>query len=163
MRSQSVSCCDFARMRYTTKMKLTWFTRMAKTSKTDNESDQKQRDAFLPAPELEGELAVDVYQTSTEIVIQSPIAGVDENDIDISLEGDMITIRGKRAQEQTIDEKDFFYQECYWGVFSRTVSLPTSEVDIDKAHASMKNGILTIRIPKVDKKRSKKLKIQSTP
>lgn len=140
---------------------------MAKTSKTNNElkqedqEDKEQRDAFLPAPELEGELAVDVYQTPTEIVIQSPIAGVDENDIDISLEGDMITIRGKRAQEQTVDEKDFFYQECYWGSFSRTVSLPTSEVDIDKAHASMKNSILTIRIPKVDKKRSKKLKIQS--
>jgi len=118
---------------------------------------------FLPAAELEGELAVDVYQTPTEIVIQSPIAGVDENDIDISLEGDMITIRGKRAQEQTVDEKDFFYQECYWGSFSRTVSLPTSEVDIDKAQAVMKNSILTIRIPKIDKKRSKKLKIQSAP
>ena len=98
---------------------------MAKTPKTNNElkqedqqdkeQDKEQRDVFLPAAELEGELAVDVYQTPTEIVIQSPIAGVDENDIDISLEGDMITIRGKRAQEQTVDEKDFFYQECYWG------------------------------------------------
>ncbi|OIO50326.1 MAG: molecular chaperone [Candidatus Brennerbacteria bacterium CG11_big_fil_rev_8_21_14_0_20_43_10] len=146
---------------------------MAKTPKTNNElkqedqqdkeQDKEQRDVFLPAAELEGELAVDVYQTPTEIVIQSPIAGVDENDIDISLEGDMITIRGKRAQEQTVDEKDFFYQECYWGSFSRTVSLPTSEVDIDKAQAVMKNSILTIRIPKIDKKRSKKLKIQSAP
>lgn len=109
--------------------------------------------------EPEGELAIDVYQTPTQIIIQSPVAGVKEDDLDVSVEGDMITIRGKRERDLLVDEKDFFYQECYWGTFSRTVSLPTVDIDIEKSEASIKNGILTVSIPRVEKKRSKKLKI----
>ena len=109
--------------------------------------------------EPEGELAIDVFQTATQIVIQSPVAGVKEEDLDVSVEGDMVTIRGKRERESVVDDKDYFCQECYLGVFSRTVSLPTADLDIEQAEASLNNGILTIRIPRVEKKRSKKLKI----
>lgn len=115
---------------------------------------------FLSDTELEGELAVDVYQTPTEIVIKSPIAGVKEDDVDVQIMGDMISIRGRREQEETVDEKDYFSQECYWGAFSKTVRLPLGDVDIERAAANMKNGVLTIRIPRVEKTRSKKLKIQ---
>lgn len=108
-----------------------------------------------------GELAIDVFQTPSEIVIQSPIAGVDENDIDVSIENDMITISGHREKQETVDEKDYFYQECYWGGFIRTVALPTQEVDIEKAKADMDNGVLTIRIPRAVKTKLRKLKIDS--
>ena len=121
------------------------------------------QDMEVPSPllsgEPEGELAIDVFQTPSYVIIQSPVAGVNEEDLDVSVEGDMITIRGKREREELIDEKDYFYQECYWGSFSRTVSLPTVDIDIDKSEATIKNGILTVRIPRVEKKRSKKLKI----
>ena len=109
--------------------------------------------------EPEGELVVDVYLTPNAVVIQTPVAGVSEDNLDVAIEGDMVTIRGKREKEETIDEKDYFYQECYWGAFSRTVSLPTSEVDLDEAEAALRNGILTISIPRTEKKKSKKLKI----
>ncbi len=108
-----------------------------------------------------GELAIDVFQTPSEIVIQSPIAGVDSNDIDVSIENDMITISGHREKQETVDEKDYFYQECYWGGFTRTVALPTQEVDIEKAKADMDNGVLTIRIPRAVKTKLRKLKIGS--
>ena len=124
--------------------------------------NKKQADELAPMPQSYdalGELAIDVFQTPTEIVIQSPIAGVDQENIDVAIENDMITISGKREKQEVVEEKDYFYQECYWGGFSRTVALPTQEVDIEKAKAEMDNGVLTIRIPRVQKMKSKKLKI----
>ncbi|HCI05438.1 MAG: Protein containing Heat shock protein Hsp20 protein [Parcubacteria group bacterium GW2011_GWC1_45_9] len=124
--------------------------------------NKKQADELAPMPQSDdalGELAIDVFQTPTEIVIQSPIAGVDQENIDVAIENDMITISGKREKQEVVEEKDYFYQECYWGGFSRTVALPTQEVDIEKAKAEMDNGVLTIRIPRVQKMKSKKLKI----
>ena len=100
--------------------------------------------------ESEGQLVVDVYETDGDIVIQSAIAGISPDDLDISIENDVVNIRGKR--EKTIEKHDrnYFYSECYWGYFSREIILP-KEVDAQKAEASMKNGILTIRIPKSEK------------
>ena len=97
--------------------------------------------------EPEGELAIDVYQTETDLVIQSAIAGVKPEFLDISMERDVITIKGTR-EKPFEEEVDYFTQECYWGSFSREVILPV-EVDPDKAEATMKEGILTIRIPKI--------------
>jgi len=102
---------------------------------------------------------VDVYLTPNAVVIQTPVAGVAEDNLDVAIEGDMVTIRGRREKEETTNEKDYFYQECYWGAFSRTVSLPTNELDLDEAEAVLRNGILTISIPRTEKKKSKKLKI----
>ncbi|HCI05730.1 TPA: hypothetical protein DEX28_03215 [Patescibacteria group bacterium] len=130
-----------------------------KKNKKDNTSEPQTLAASNN--DAMGELAIDVFQTPTEIVIQSPIAGVDEDDIDVSIENDMITISGHREKQETVEEKDYFYQECYWGGFSRTVALPTQEVDIEKSKADMDNGVLTIRIPRVEKRKSKKLKITS--
>lgn len=121
--------------------------------------DHVKETSILPEEEPEGELVVDVYQTPGYIVIQSPVAGVKEEDLDITIEGDRVTIFGRREKEEVVDEKDYFRQECYWGAFSRTLSLPTNEVDIERAEASLKNGILTVRIPTIEKKRAKKLKV----
>ncbi len=108
----------------------------------------------------EGQLMVDVYQTPTEIVIKSAVAGVKPEDIDISIVNDMITIKGKRELDEDVRANDYFYQECYWGSFSRSIILPI-EIDGDRVSANLKNGILTIRLPKLDKNRVKKVRIKT--
>lgn len=110
--------------------------------------------------ESEGQLTVDVYQTPNEIVIKSTIAGVKPENIDINMANDMITIKGRREKDQDIKTEDYYYQECYWGPFSRSIILPV-DVETDRAQASMKNGILTIRLPKVEKVKTKKILVKS--
>src|SRR3989339_1146475 len=107
----------------------------------------------------EGQLSVDVFQTKDAIVIKSTIAGVKPEDIDVSINNDMITIRGKREIEETIAEDDYFYQECYWGGFSRSIILPV-EIIADKVEASLKNGVLTISLPKAKKTKSISVKVK---
>lgn len=107
----------------------------------------------------EGQLTIDVYQTDNDIVIKSTIAGVKPEDLDVTINNDMVTIRGERKNEEEVSEDNYYYQECYWGGFSRSVILP---VDIlsEKAEASMKNGILTIRLPKADTTKTKKIQVR---
>lgn len=114
--------------------------------------------------EPEGQLVIDVYQTKNELVIQSAIAGVKPENLDISIEGDVITIRGNREKsfEDTINPptpENYFAQECYWGPFSREIILPV-EVDPGRVEAAMKEGILTIRIPKILRERRRKISIK---
>ena len=108
--------------------------------------------------EPEGQLAIDIYQTENELVIRSAIAGVKPEFLDISFERDIIIIRGKR--EKPSEEKgDYFSQECYWGPFSRELILPV-EVDPNRAEAVMREGILTIRLPKIEREKKKKIIIK---
>lgn len=106
----------------------------------------------------EGELLVDVYQKDDSIVIRSTIAGVKPEDIDIDINNDMITIRGRRQEELVAEEEDYFYKECYWGGFSRSIILPC-EVQANKVKASLKNGVLTVTLPKVKNKKSVKVSV----
>jgi len=115
-------------------------------------------EADVNAPE--GQLAIDVYETPEEIVIKSTIAGVKSEDLDVGIEDNTVNIRGSRHNEEKIKGEDYFYQECYWGTFSRSVILPV-EVDSDKTQASLKDGILTVRLPKIIKEKEKKIKILS--
>jgi len=110
--------------------------------------------------EYEGQLAIDVYQTGNEIVIKAPVAGVKPDDIDISINDDMVTVRGERKQEKEIKQEDFYCQECYWGAFSRSVILPVN-VASEKAKATFKDGILTINLPKASLARAKKIRVKS--
>lgn len=125
-----------------------------KEAPLEEEKKEKERKWFEP----EGELAVDVYQTETDLVIQSAIAGVKPEFLDISLERDVLTIKGIR-EKPFEEEGDYFTQECYWGPFSREVILPV-EVDPDRAEATMKEGILTIRIPKILREKKRKIKVK---
>jgi HSP20 family molecular chaperone IbpA len=106
----------------------------------------------------EGQLTIDVYQTTDDIVVQSPIAGVDPDEVDVEITTDSVTIRGKREQEQKVRTENYIYQECFWGRFARSVSLP-QEIDPDRADAHIKNGVLTIIMPKIKKTERKKLKV----
>ena len=112
-----------------------------------------------PQEQSEGSLTVDVYRDEGDIVIQSTIAGATAQDIDISILNDMVTIKGSRQPEAKVRQNDYYYQELYWGPFSRSIILP-EEADADGAKASMKNGILTIRLPTLQKAKTKRLKIE---
>lgn len=112
-----------------------------------------------PREQSEGSLTVDVYRDEGDIVIQSTIAGATSADIDISILNDMVTIKGSRQPEAKVRSSNYYYQELYWGPFSRSIILP-EEVDSDGAKASMKNGILTIRLPTLEKSKTRKLKIE---
>ncbi|MEK7546763.1 MAG: Hsp20 family protein [Patescibacteria group bacterium] len=129
----------------------------------DDEADSEEI-ALTPKftdniPETEGKLTIDVYQTPTEIVVESAIAGVKPEDLDINVSSDSITIRGERRHNEKIKEEDYFYQECYWGRFSRSVILP-EEVDPDGATVNFKDGVLTVKLPKFTRKKTKKLKVK---
>lgn len=108
----------------------------------------------------EGQLTIDVYQTDNDIVIKSTIAGVKPEDIDVTINNDMVTIHGERRNEEEVTEENYYYQECYWGGFSRSVILPVDVIS-EKAEASMKNGILTIRLPKADSNKTKRIQVRS--
>ena len=106
-----------------------------------------------------GQLAVDVYQTKESVVIKAPIAGVNPNDLDIAISDDVVTIKGDRKDESVIEKEHYYVQECFWGSFSRSVILPTSTVP-EKAEATLKNGVLTIEIPKVAQEKVKKIVVR---
>lgn len=109
--------------------------------------------------EMEGQLTIDVYQTPDEIVVQSTVAGVDPANIDIDATSESLTIRGERHRNHEIADSDYYYQECFWGKFSREVILP-QEVDPDKATSSLKNGVLTVVLPKIHKDRARKISVK---
>jgi HSP20 family protein len=110
--------------------------------------------------EPEGQLTVDVYQTPSDIVVESAIAGVKPEDIDINVTPDSIMIRGAREHMRATGDEDYLYQECYWGRFARSIILP-QEVDPENAEVTFKNGILTVRLPKANKKKSRKLRVKT--
>ncbi len=97
--------------------------------------------------EYEGQLSVDVYQTEEALVITSTIAGVNPEDLEVTLNNDVVTIRGKRRPEQVVPPEDYFYRECYWGGFSRSIVLPM-EVKAEAVQARLRHGVLTVVLPK---------------
>lgn len=105
-----------------------------------------------------GQLALDVFQTADEIVIVAPIAGVKPHDLAITVTDEVLTIKGQRNMQFKASDGDYFTQECFWGSFSRAIILPES-VDTARVSASFKNGILTVRVPKVEKIRTRMVKI----
>ena len=122
----------------------------------DEEQKEKKWPSFSEAEE--GQLAIDIYQTEQDLVIQSAIAGVKPENLDISMEKDIIRIKGSR--EKPFEEKgDYFSQECFWGLFSREIILP-AEIDPERAMAEMKNGILTIRIPKILREKKRRIVVR---
>jgi len=109
--------------------------------------------------EEEGQLAVDAYQDDESVIIKAPIAGVSLEDLEISITDEVVTIKGQRRNETEVDRQNYFVQECYWGGFMRSYILPVS-VDAGKAEAFLRSGILTIKIPKQEKTKTRVLKVQ---
>lgn len=109
--------------------------------------------------DFEGQLNIDMYQTKDNVIIKSTIAGVRPEDIDITVANDMVTIKGSRRKEEDVVQDDYFYQECYWGSFSRSVIIPV-DIDSEEIEADLKDGILTVIIPKAAKAKTKKVKVK---
>jgi len=120
---------------------------------------EKKESTWLPEYS-EGKLSLDVYQKENKIVVRSALAGVKPEDLEIIIDKDILTIKGERKQEEEMDEKNYFHQECFWGRFSRTIILPT-EVKTEEIRAHLKNGILTIDLPiKEEIEKTKRVKIK---
>jgi len=123
-------------------------------------NENKKNNNWIEEENEEAELSIDVYQTPTDIVIQTMIAGVKPEDLELSIARDIVTIRGKREENRNIDEDNYFTKELYWGKFSRTISLPT-EVEPEEVEATEKHGLVTIKIKKVDKEKKNTVKVKS--
>lgn len=131
---------------------------MAKRKPQSKKPDAVKVEEHWMAEDLEGQLSVDVYQKGDSIVVKSTIAGVEPEDLEIFLNRDMLTIKGKREHEGTVQQGDYFVRECYWGKFSRTIILP-SDVRSDEAKATLKDGVLTIVMPKAQHSRNIPVKL----
>lgn len=110
-------------------------------------------------PGSEGQLPVDVNQTANEIVIRAFVAGVRPDELNISINRDMVEISGSRMEREQVAGPDYFTRELFWGSFSRTILLP-QEVDVDTSTATAKDGLLTIVLPKLDKAKQTKLRVK---
>jgi len=106
--------------------------------------------------------AVDVYETKTHVVVTSPLAGVDPKDVQVSIENDVLTIRGDAHRESEVDEKSYYRKEVHSGSFFRSVALP-AHVVADAAKAESHEGMLKITIPKASESKAKSVKVTVSP
>jgi len=109
--------------------------------------------------EFPGQLAVDVYETDDKLVIKARTAGVNKEDLDVSISDGILTISGTLNSGDDTDAINWHIQECYWGEFSRTLALPVS-VKEDEVEAVLKDGVLTIRFNKIRQEAAKKIQVQ---
>ena len=124
----------------------------------ETEEDEEEKE-WLQNDFEEGQLSIDVYQTPGSIVVKSTIAGVKPEDIDISINNDMLTIRGKREMYEKIKDENYLYRECYWGSFSRSIILPV-EIEAEKIEAILENGVLTVILPKAKNAKEISIKVR---
>src|ERR1035437_6927526 len=146
--------------------KKSFFEKLTGIVRVDDENNDLESETLIESEtevseeETEGQLAIDMYQTPSDIVVKTMIAGVKQEDLDVSITRDMVIIKGRRDETNDTVGNDYFHKELYWGSFSRTIILP-QEIDVDDSEALNKNGLLTITMPKIDKNRQAKLKIRS--
>ena len=105
-----------------------------------------------------GQLALDVYETKEKLIVKARTAGVNKNDLDVSIADNTLTIRGTLSAGEEADVENYFLQECYWGEFSRSIALPIP-VKEDEIEAVLKEGVLTIAFTKVKQDTVKKIQI----
>lgn len=132
--------------------------RLSKTFRTqDSDIDEQWLEHDVT---YDGQLAVDVFETDDAIVLVTAVAGVRQDDIDIALNGDMITIKGRREHHhQNIQSDQYLVQECYWGGFSRSIILPV-DIQHEQVQAVLENGVLTITLPKSSRSRNTKIEVK---
>lgn len=109
--------------------------------------------------DLPGQLAVDVYETAENLVIKARTAGVNKEDLDVSISDGILTISGTLSSGDDTDATQWHVQECYWGQFSRTLALPV-QVKEEEVSAVLKDGVLTISFAKIKQEQAKKIHIQ---
>ncbi len=122
--------------------------------KAENEDETEEES------EEEAGLAIDIYESDNELIIQSMIAGITPDNLHISITRDTVTLSGRRIAPQGIPDEHYITRELYWGTFSRVIDLPF-EINTDGAEAVEKYGLLIIRLPKLDTHRTQELRVKS--
>ncbi len=112
------------------------------------------------APRLAGTLAVDMWETDDDIVLKTAVPGVDPDDIDISMTGDTLTIKGETRVEEEAEEENYVCREMRYGAFSRSLTVPMP-VKSDEAEAEFADGVLTLRLPKAEEVKPRSIKIKA--
>lgn len=123
-------------------------------------AEEDYEDTQEEFPDDEGELAVDIYETPDHIVVQSMVAGVRPDALDVSITREKCVIKGRREAPSEASPDEYLHQELYWGAFSRSVILP-EEIEVEESNASEDHGLLTIKMPKINKHNETKLEIKS--
>ncbi len=123
------------------------------TAPASDDSWDDSQEEFL------GQLAVDVYETEDRLIVKARTAGVNKEDLDVSISDGILTISGTLSSGDDTDATHWHIQECYWGEFSRTLALPVS-VKEDEVEAVLKDGVLTIGFSKIKQEQAKKIQIQ---
>ena len=161
--------CDFSPALIPQNKKRSFFERLTGGVSIDEKEEEleevtkgnkKNGNGWIEEENEEMELTVDVYQTPADIIVQTMVAGVKPDDLELTIARDMITIKGKREENRNIDEENYFIKELYWGKFSRSILLP-QEVEPEEVEATEKHGLLTIKIQKVDKEKKNTIKVKS--
>lgn len=129
-------------------------------TKIKKDVDSVDRIENAPASVQEGQLAVDICHDDEEILVIAPLAGVSLDEVTITVDDDVLTIKGERSAPDFGDDADYYVQECFWGSFSRSIILPVT-ADPEKVAATFDNGILIIRIPKDHQPKKRVVKIKS--
>ncbi len=115
--------------------------------------------AYLQVTDGSAVLPLDVFQTNNEVVVKASLPGFKPEEVDISITGDTLTIKGEHKEEKETKEEDYWLRERRWGTVSRTLTVPV-EIQNDKAEASFENGVLTLTLPKLKRLNPKQIKIQ---
>ncbi len=125
---------------------------------TQLQQNQPTQDEWDDEDVVPGQLAVDVYETREKLIVKARTAGVNRNELDVSIADNQLTIRGTLSAGVEEGVENYFLQECYWGEFSRTIALPVP-VKEDEVEANLKDGVLTISFTKVKQDTIKKIEV----
>ena len=125
----------------------------------DQPDDQQSQEDWLEEDGVPGQLAVDVYETGERLYIKAPIAGINRDELDVSISDNTQSIQGTRSSGLDEEKHNFYVQECYWGEFSRSITLPVP-VKEEGIEAVLKDGVLTVSFEKVKQDTVKKIQIQ---
>ncbi|MDY6916820.1 MAG: Hsp20/alpha crystallin family protein [Chloroflexota bacterium] len=109
-----------------------------------------------------GEFPIDMYQTANDVVLRASLPGVKPDQVDISVTGDTVTIKGEHKEEEEVKQENFLRKERRYGAFARSITVPVS-VQSDKAEAVFENGVLTLTLPKAEEVKPKQIKVKAKP
>jgi HSP20 family protein len=120
-----------------------------------------RRRAFPALAEMPRVASVDVYQTDDEVIVEAEMPGVSKDDIEVTVDGSTLTLKGEKKQEREVKEENYYRSERSFGMVSRTIELP-ADVKSEQATAKITDGVLKIQLPKTEeaKRKAVKLKVQ---
>lgn len=131
----------------------------AQPTEDEDATPQPAEEEWDDEEAVPGQLAIDVYETKEKLFVKARTAGVNKDELDVSISDNTLTIHGTLSSGDEVDTENFYLQECYWGEFSRSVALPV-QVKEDEVEAVLKDGVLTISFTKVKQDTVKKIQIQ---